>query len=71
MCIRDREYRGQKLIWLVRNPTSCGGGWFLKVREHDWDMLMLLGYHAYQCVKKYEIRNLPELLKSGVGLEVK
>ena len=65
------KYRGQKLIWLVRNPTSWGGGWFLKVREDDWRRLLDMGYHAYKCVKKYEVPNMPKLLKEGVGLKIK
>ena len=62
---------GQKLIWLVRNPTSWGGGWFMRVRDEDWDKAIGLGYHSYILRNGYEIKQLPTIAQDpNQGLKI-
>ena len=56
-------------MWVVRNPTSWGGGWFAQMRPRDVEWLTELGYHTYTLTNLHEIRELPTLAKTN-GLHV-
>ena len=56
-------------VWVVRNPTSWGGGWFVKMHPMDVEWLTELGYHTYTLTGMHEIPNLPVLAQS-YGLRV-
>ena len=60
-----------KLIWLVRNPTSWGGGWFMKVTNEDWDKAVNNGYVPYKLTNLYETPDLVTLSQDpSMGLKV-
>ena len=56
-------------MWVVRNPTSWGGGWFTQMRPQDVEWLTKLGYHTYTLTNLHEIRDLPTLAKTN-GLHI-
>ena len=56
-------------MWMVRNPTSWGGGWFVKMHPMDVEWLTELGYHTYTLTGMHEIPNLP-ILAQSYGLRV-
>ena len=68
--LMSHEESGINYIWLVRNPTSWGGGWFLKISNEDFYRLTNKGYHSYRLHNMYEVNQLPELTVRD-GLQVK
>ena len=63
--VYTRWDKGEELTpmaWVVRNPTSWGGGWFMRVRQEDWDRCMSKGYKAYTLNEDYEICDLAEIM---------
>ena len=67
------KYNNQ-LIWLIRNPTSWGGGFFLKVDNQDWEHAIEAGYRVYDAKGAYEVPQLAHIMmdpNSEVGLKVK
>ena len=54
------------MIWLVRNPTSWGGGWFLRLDENDYQLLMNKGYHVYKLKAGYEVEGLGSIKNQGL-----
>ena len=60
-----------KMIWLVRNPTSWGGGWFMEVSNEDWERAIASGYIPYNLAHGYEYFDLATIAKNpDVGLKV-
>ena len=56
-------------MWVVRNPTSWGGGWFAQMLPQDVEWLTELGYHTYTLTHLHEIPELPKFAKTH-GLHV-
>ena len=56
-------------MWIVRNPTSWGGGWFAQMRPQDVEWLTELGYHTYALTNLHEIPELPTFAKTN-GLHI-
>ena len=61
------------MAWVVRNPTSWGGGWFMRVSQEDWDRCMEQGYKAYTLTDDYEVMDLADIMlgPNPPGLKVK
>ena len=68
--LMSHKESGINYLWLVRNPTSWGGGWFLKVNDSDFDLLIGKGYHSYSLCNMYEVNELAEISMRD-GLQVK